>query len=313
MVPLDHTEIFGNWATLLLATDLFGKIDYTRLSEEIDVLIDSKPSGIYSNGTAGEFYTQSDEEFYRINELLANKCEKSQTPFQIGISHPSPQLSLERLKISKTLNPGAVQVVLPDWFPPTLEESSDFLEKLAVESEKIPLVLYNPTHSKKVLVPSEWKYLKQNVPNLVGLKVFDNNRDANWYLEMIKNSNGLSVFIPGHHLATGISNGAHGAYSNMACLNPYAAQEWYGLIQTDLEAALELEVRINQFMKEAIEPFITKYHFSNPACDRFMAVVGGWADVGHKLRWPYRSIPLDLASTVREKVRNLIPEFAMGF
>jgi len=38
--------------------------DYSRLSDEIDVVIASHPNGIYSNVTTGEFYAQSDEEFF---------------------------------------------------------------------------------------------------------------------------------------------------------------------------------------------------------------------------------------------------------
>ena len=55
MKPLSSDEIYGNWATLLLATDKNGEIDVSRMNDEIDVLIDSQPNGIYSNGTAGEF------------------------------------------------------------------------------------------------------------------------------------------------------------------------------------------------------------------------------------------------------------------
>ena len=108
---------------------------------------------------------------------------------------------------------------------------------------------------------------------------------------MRANSEGLSVFIPGHRLASGIQNGAHGAYSNMACLNPFAAQRWFELTKSDISAALELENRINKFMETLIAPFITQQHFANHACDRFMAQLGGWANIGANLRWPYQSIP----------------------
>ena len=63
MKALTSETLYGNWATLLLATDDDGGMDYSRLSDEIDVLIDSAPDGIYSNGTAGEFYSQSHDEF----------------------------------------------------------------------------------------------------------------------------------------------------------------------------------------------------------------------------------------------------------
>jgi 4-hydroxy-tetrahydrodipicolinate synthase len=46
-----------------------------------------KVSGIYSNGTAGEFYNQTEDEFDQISFLLAEKCNKVQMPFQIGCSH----------------------------------------------------------------------------------------------------------------------------------------------------------------------------------------------------------------------------------
>ena len=151
--------------------------------------------------------------------------------------------------------------------------------------------------------------LKKAVPSLIGVKVFDNNCSVEWYREMRANSEGISVFVPGHHLATGIKNGASGAYSNVACLNPVAAQKWYGLMCTDLEAALELESRIQKFMGECIDPFIVKMHYPNHACDRFMALIGGWADVGAYLRWPYQSIPEKYVPLARKRAHDIIPEF----
>ena len=108
---------------------------------------------------------------------------------------------------------------------------------------------------------------------------------------------------------TGAAAGADGAYSNVACINPHAAQKWYELMKTDMEAALELESRIQAFMKECIDPFIVVHGYPNHACDRFMALVGGWADVGAKLRWPYSSIPADYVDQVRKRAHDIIPEF----
>ena len=309
MKPLKHHEIFGNWATLLLASDHNGDIDYKKLADEIDILISSNPNGIYSNGTAGEFYTQTEEEFDHISRLLAVKCEAAGVPFQIGVSHMSPQISLSILRRSKAMKPSALQVILPDWFPVTLEEGIRFLQKMSEEAGDIGLVLYNPPHAKTQIKPEQWPILKSEVPGLVGLKVSDQEGSRNWYEKARENSEGLSVFIPGHRLATGIKYGANGAYSNMACLNPFAAQKWYEQIQNDLEAGLELEGRINQFMKEYIEPLISEENFSNQACDRFMAVLGGWVDIGETMRWPYRSVPAEYADQIRQEAGMLIPEF----
>ncbi len=58
-------------------------IDFGRLIEEIDYLLTGGVGGTYSNGTAGEFYTQSEEEFDQISGLLAERSEKTNMPFQI--------------------------------------------------------------------------------------------------------------------------------------------------------------------------------------------------------------------------------------
>lgn len=56
MQPLTSAEIRGNWATLLLPLNSDDTIDYALFETEIDALIAAKVSGIYSNGSAGEFY-----------------------------------------------------------------------------------------------------------------------------------------------------------------------------------------------------------------------------------------------------------------
>jgi 4-hydroxy-tetrahydrodipicolinate synthase len=309
MKSLKYNEIYGNWATLLLATERDGSISYNKLSDEIDILIASGPNGIYSNGTAGEFYTQTEDEFDKISELIAGKCESKGIPFQIGVSHMSPQISLERLKRIRHLKPGAVQLILPDWFPVSLEEVIIFLRKMESEADGISIILYNPPHAKKILHPEEWEAIKKQIPSLEGLKVFDQNGDPVWFEKVRKHAGNLSVFIPGHRLISGIRSGASGAYSNIACLNPFAAQRWYELSMADTSSALELENRINLFMSSLIAPFITLHHYPNHACDRFMALLGGWADVGEALRWPYRSIPVNLVEPVRKEGIGIIPEF----
>ena len=309
MGPLTSGLVFGNWATLLLATDSRGCLDYLRLADEIDVLIDSNPNGIYSNGTAGEFYSQSMDEFVRVSEELSMRCEKAGVAYQIGVSHPCAQESLARLQAIRHLKPGAVQIILPDWFPVNDEAALSFVTRMAEEAGDIPLVLYNPPHAKKVIHPEKWQMLKKAVPSLIGVKVFDNNCSQEWYSLMNANKEGISVFVPGHHLATGVVNGADGAYSNVACINPHAAQKWYNMMKTDMESALELESRIQAFMKECIDPFIVRDGYPNHACDRFMALVGGWSDVGDKLRWPYSSIPADYVPAVRKRAHDINPEF----
>lgn len=302
--------IRGNWATLMLPINNDDSIDFSRLADEIDTLIRFGVDGIYSNGTAGEFYNQTEAEFDQIHGLLAQKCQTAGMPFQVGVSHMSPILSLDRLKRSLVWEPLAVQVILPDWFPTIEAEQIAFLRKMAAVSETVRLVLYNPTHAKVQLTPEQFGRLKDAVPQLIGVKVPGGNVD--WYAQMREHMAGLSVFVPGHTLATGIREGVHGAYSNVACLHPKVAQEWYNLMQTDMETALEWQTRIQEFMNGYIAPYITGQRYANAACDKLLAVVGGWADLGSRLRWPYRFIPEAEAISVRDIAKRLLPEFVLN-
>lgn len=307
MKPLRSHEIFGNWATLLLPINDDDTINYHQLADEIDMLISCGVNGIYSNGTAGEFYNQTEDEFDKIHLILAEKCNRAGMPFQIGCSHMSPKLSLERLSRSVELKPSAVQVILPDWFPPSMQEIVSFLKKMTDVAGAIGIVLYNPPHAKIQLKPEDFFTIKQAGITLAGCKVAGG--DANWYAEMNRLVPELSLFIPGHLLATGLSHGAKGAYSNVACLNPAAAQFWYEMMLSDMEGALEQEKRIQLFMNKFIAPYIKTSGYSNQAVDKLLAAVGGWGDLSTRLRWPYKWIDQTVIPEIRNEGRRILPEF----
>jgi len=307
MEKLTAETLKGNWATLLLSINEDDSINYAAIANQIDYLIEAKVDGIYSNGTAGEFHNQTEEEFDAVNELLSAKCLAAGMRFQIGASHPSPIISLERLKRAVLLKPDGIQVILPDWVSTTESEQLVFLKRMAVEAKGIPLVLYNPPHAKTVLEPAAYAKFKTEVPELIGIKVL--SRDAQWVQGMKEHASHLSVFVPGHFLATGVKNQiASGAYSNVACINPVAAQKWWALMHTDLDEALRIEANILQFFKECIAP-LQQRGYSNPALDKFLAATGGWAPISTRLRWPYKWIAETEIADVRKRAKELIPEF----
>lgn len=306
MNALTAHEIYGNWATLLLPINADESIDYGRLDAELEYLTTAGVNGLYSNGTAGEFHTQTEDEFDRIHERVAARCEAAGLPYQIGASHMSMQISIGRIRRSAAFRPSAFQVILADWFPLHESEMIVCLEQLAAAADPIGLVLYNPPHAKRRLTPAQIGALKRAVPALVGVKVAGG--DDAWYAEMRAHCGELSVFIPGHHLATGFSQGAAGAYSNVACLHPVGAQRWYDLMRVDLDRALEWETRIRQFFDQFISPYITRLGYPNGAADKLLSVIGGWAQVGSRLRLPYRWIDDTEAARLREIAARLIPE-----
>ncbi len=304
---LTKNNLKGNWGTLLLPVNRDESIDYAKLSEEIDYLTAAGLNGIYSNGTAGEFHNQTEDEFDKIQNLLAEKCYHAKMNFQIGASHPSPVISLERIKRTVALKPDAFQVILPDWVITDEEEQIHFLQRVALAAGSVPIVLYNPPHAKTVLSPADFCRLANEIPQLIGIKVASG--DAQWYNDMQQCSLQLSVFVPGHSLATGFQKKiARGSYSNVACLSPKGSQMWWELMQTNPDQALALQTKILQFFDGCINLY-KKAGYSNPALDKFLAAVGGWSDIGTRLRWPYKWLNENHVQAARKKAREYLPEF----
>ncbi len=310
MEPATPSGIRGTWGTLLLPIEPDESICWPLLADEIDALIAARVHGIYSNGTACEFYAQSEAEFDRIHSLLSSRCEAAGMAWQAGASHMSAQISLDRARRAASLKPSAIQVILPDWYPVTNLEAIRFLSAIAAQTTPVPLVLYNPPHAKRFLTPADFGELARAVPALAGVKVAHSGAD--WCAQFQRCAPGLSLFVPGHELATGIANGAHGAYSNVACLSPAGAVRWNRQIFADPPAALDLESRIRRFMIEHIVPYRESQGVPNQGLDKLLAAIGGWADLGTRLRWPYSWIPEGEALRLRPIALRLLPELFEG-
>jgi dihydrodipicolinate synthase/N-acetylneuraminate lyase len=297
----------GNWATLLLPINADESIDFGRLGAALDLMTAAGVDGIYSNGTAGEFCSQTEVEFDAIQQLLAERCRRAGTPFVIGACQPDPRLSLDRVRRAAALRPAGIQVILPDWVPVTPGEASDFLKMAAEAAAGVPLLLYHPPHVKRVFPPAMLAEILGPVPEVVGVKLGDG--DAAWYAEARRSLAEVAVFVPGHHLATGVAEGvAVGAFSNVACLSPAGAQRWTELMGEDLDAALAIETRLRRFLDRHVTPFGAA-GYCNAALDKLLAAIGGWADIGTRLRRPYRWIDADVVPPLRAAARTALPEF----
>ncbi|TPO10621.1 dihydrodipicolinate synthase family protein [Mesorhizobium sp. B1-1-5] len=279
----------GIWGAVMLAVGLDGNIDWSATQETVARLCASGVHGVYSNGTACEFHCQTEAEFDRLSEIVAAVAGAARIPFQIGISQSNPRVACERLKRVAGLGLSGVQFTLPDWWPPSDEEVLRFVSGLAEAAPSTPLVLYNPPHAKRRLTLESIAALGTAVPSLVGAKL--PGGDASWYAGMRRELSGLSVFVPGHTLATGYANGAHGSYSNIACLSPKGALQWWAQIRAGEQAAFEMQARVQAFLADHVLPFRARYAVSDAALDKAMAAAGSWSSIRAQLLWPYSSVP----------------------
>jgi dihydrodipicolinate synthase/N-acetylneuraminate lyase len=301
-----HQRPSGIWAALLLPVGSGGEIDWPALRAETAILCESGVAGIYTNGTAGEFHSQTEDEFDRIAEIVAEIAHGRSIAFQIGISQANGRLARERLRRVSSLRPNAVQFTLPDWWPPSPGESEDFVAGLMAAAPDIPLVLYNPPHAKRRLSLAEIASLRACAPSLIGAKL--PGGDDAWFAEMRQRLPDFSVFVPGHTIASGRRAGASGSYSNIACLSPRGAVRWWDLIERDPESALAFERRIQAFLQDHVLPLRAQHGLSDAALDKAMAAAGGWGPLGPRLLWPYRGASDADVARLAQAARRDLPE-----
>ena len=69
MKPFSAEEIHGVWGTVLLPILKDQSIDWEVLGNALKFTLDAGLNGIYTNGSAGEFYNQTEAEFDKLTEL----------------------------------------------------------------------------------------------------------------------------------------------------------------------------------------------------------------------------------------------------
>lgn len=300
----------GIWATPLLPLDENDQLRRDALARQVERLAASPVDGVYTNGTAAEFDMQTEEEFDFLSDRVARACRSSGKSFQIGVSHSSPAVMFSRLRRALRLKPACLQFILPAWSPLNDLETIDFCQAVARQAGGLPLVLYSPPHARRTLDAPMFGKIADAVPAIFAVKLMDG--DAQWYEQMRHHAPRLALFVPGHRLASGFARGAAGSFSNVACINPSAAKRWHEQMKTDLPAAIEVERRIGAFMDQYIAPKLRgPLAFSNQAADKLLATVGGWADVGLRVRFPYRCFDPEYAAQLRPIAQRMIPEFVM--
>ncbi|EAR52734.1 hypothetical protein OG2516_00869 [Oceanicola granulosus HTCC2516] len=296
----------GIWGAVLLPLDRAGAIDMGALAEVVERLADAGLAGVYTNGTAAEFFNQTEAEFDAVTALVIERARARALPFQIGVSCTNPRVARARLARLRGCGATAAQVILPDWWPPARDEQLRFLAGMAEAGQGMPLVLYNPPHAKCRLEVEDIAALAAEVPALVGVKVAGG--DAGWFARRRALLGALSVFVAGHRVATGRFLGADGAYSNVACLAPAGAARHWRQIETDPEAALDLERRFARFLSETLVPLAKTHALSDAALDKLMAAAGGWGPVGPALLWPHNGATPEMVAAVRARAEALLPD-----
>ncbi len=116
-------------------------IDYDRLSEVVEFLIEAGVNGIISAGTTGEYYAQSMEERFELMAFL-HKQINNRVTYIVGTGAIRTEESIEYAKQAVKVGADALLVATPPYAVPTEHEVA--LHALAIDqAANLPIMLYN--------------------------------------------------------------------------------------------------------------------------------------------------------------------------
>jgi 4-hydroxy-tetrahydrodipicolinate synthase len=116
-------------------------IDYERLAQVVDFLIEGGVHGIISAGTTGEYYAQSMEERFDLMKFIKKQINGRVT-FIVGTGAIRTEESIEYAKAAVEVGADALLVATPPYAIPTEDENA--LHALAIDrAANLPIMLYN--------------------------------------------------------------------------------------------------------------------------------------------------------------------------
>ena len=158
-----------------------GRINEDELRRMVNWLIEKGVSGLYPNGSTGEFIRLSFEERKRVIQIVA-EANRGRVPILAGAAETNLGMILEACRAYADLGCAAVSITGPYYYQVSQESIEHFFRELARQSP-IDIVLYNiPQFSNEISVPVVTR-LALDCPRIVGLK--DSSRDFPRFLNTL--------------------------------------------------------------------------------------------------------------------------------
>ena len=148
-------------------------IDYERLAEIVDFLIEAGVHGIISAGTTGEYYAQTMAERFDLMKFIQQQI-KGRTSYIVGTGSIRTEESIEYAKAAAEVGADAILVATPPYALPTEHENA--LHALAIDrAANLPILLYNYPDRMGAHMGSEYLDRVGRSPNFCAIKESSGN------------------------------------------------------------------------------------------------------------------------------------------
>ncbi|MED1822630.1 dihydrodipicolinate synthase family protein [Brevibacillus agri] len=145
------------------------EVDYKRLTELCDWLIQEGVNGLVPSGSLGEYATMTGEERAKvIHTVIA--AAKGRVPVVVGSAAPSTRQAVEWVQFSKDAGAEGVMALPPINYKPL--ENEVFAHYEALNTVGLPIIAYNNPHDYKIDLTPDILVRLAKLENIVAVKEF---------------------------------------------------------------------------------------------------------------------------------------------
>lgn len=233
-----------------------GTLNERELRRLVDFLIDRGVSGLYPNGSTGEFLRFTAEERHRIVAIVIEQAA-GRVPVMGGAAESTVAETLRVCGQLADLGARAAAIVSPFYYKLSPDAVYAYFRELA-EKSPIDITLYNIPLFASPIPVDVVERLARECPRIVGIK--DSSGDIAHMLGMIQR---VQARRPNFTFMTGwdttlvpmLLTGCHGGTNATANVLPEVMSGIYRAVQAnDHETAWSLQKRITPLFNRMLEP-----------------------------------------------------------
>jgi len=197
-----------------------GALDLAQVDPIVDHLVRVGVDAVFAGGSTGSFTLMTSQERKQVAEAYI-KAVDGRMPVGVHVGAHSEVEAIDLARHAGAAGADSLVAVPPYYFKYDASSLIGFFKRLAAVNPELPLYVYNiPMYTGNDLTPAILKKMRQEVPNLAGVK--DTTQDYTRYLDYVDALGpDFGVLMGSDAMCLGaIIAGGAGAISAVAAHNP---------------------------------------------------------------------------------------------
>lgn len=227
--------------------DFDGKIDLSRLREQVSYVIDHGVDGILAFGSNSEFYMFTDDEMIEATRVIVDEVA-GRVPVMFGVGHIRTSACVELAKRAAELDIDAISILQPMFIVPTKDALYNHFKTIADAVPDTAVLIYNnPGRAGYPIGIPTINRLAHDVKNFVGIKDSTGNITDLQELVRLTSDIEFKVFAGKDTVVyAGLCCGADGAVCSTANIYPDLVCGIYDkFVAGDLEGSRDDQFKLN--------------------------------------------------------------------